>query len=66
MSFVTSDGLKYYHSKIKTILNSKSDTSHTHNLSTMINSLGTGESTPVDADYYVCQYAGGGLATLHI
>ena len=33
---------------------------HAHDLSTMINTLITGSSTPVDADYYVCQYAGGG------
>lgn len=32
------------------------------NGSALINSLGTGSSTPVDADYYVCQYAGGGTS----
>lgn len=32
-------------------------------LNTMINALGTGSSAPVDADYYVSQYAGGGTTT---
>lgn len=37
--------------------------SHEHDLSAMINKLSTGESTPTDNDYYVCQYAGGGTST---
>lgn len=37
--------------------------SHDHDLNVMINKLSTGTSTPVDADYYVCQYAGGGTTT---
>jgi len=32
-------------------------------LNTMINALSTGSSAPVDADYYVAQYAGGGTTT---
>lgn len=32
-------------------------------LNTMINSLSTGSSTPIDADYYVSQYVGGGTST---
>ena len=32
-------------------------------MSALINKLGAGSSTPTDADYYVCQYAGGGTAT---
>ena len=32
-------------------------------VSALINKLDTGSSTPTDADYYVCQYAGGGTAT---
>ena len=28
-----------------------------------LNSLSTGSSTPEDADYYICQYAGGGTST---
>lgn len=44
-------------------LKGKSDVGHTHNLSTMINGLSTGESTPVDSDYYVSQYVGGGTST---
>lgn len=37
--------------------------SHTHDLSTMINTLSVGTATPTDADYYVSQYAGGGDTT---
>lgn len=37
--------------------------SHEHDLNTMINKLTTGTSIPTDADYYVCQYAGGGTST---
>lgn len=36
--------------------------SHEHDLSAMINKLSTGTSDPTDADYYVCQYAGGGTS----
>lgn len=36
---------------------------HTHDLSAMINKLSTGTSTPVDSDYYVSQYVGGGTST---
>ena len=32
-------------------------------VSAAINKLSTGTSTPVDADYYVCQYANGGTTT---
>lgn len=32
-------------------------------VSTLLNKLTTGSSTPVDADYYICQYAGGGTTT---
>lgn len=48
---------------IKSALDGKSGTGHTHDLSTMINTLSTGSSVPTDADYYVAQYAGGGMAT---
>ena len=37
--------------------------SHTHDLSTMINTLSVGTAAPTDADYYVSQYAGGGDTT---
>lgn len=43
--------------------NSAIPTSHSHDLSAMINTLSTGSSTPTDADYYVSQYAGGGTTT---
>lgn len=59
----THDDRYYTESEINTKLSSKSDTSHTHNLSTMINTLTVGESTPVDADYYVSQSVGGGTTT---
>lgn len=61
MSYVTNTGLTYYHSKMKTVLAGKSSTDHTHDLSKMINTLTTGDSTPKDADYFISQYAGGGL-----
>lgn len=48
---------------IKKALDGKAASNHTHDLSTMINTLSTGTATPVDADYYVCQYAGGGTST---
>lgn len=32
-------------------------------VSAMMNKLTTGNSTPQDADYYICQWAGGGTAT---
>ena len=38
-------------------------TNHTHDLSTMINNLSTGSSDPVDTDYYIAQWAGGGSST---
>ena len=66
MSFVSNSGLQYYHNKMKTLLAGKSDTSHTHNLNTMINTLGIGTSTPMDNDYYISQSVGGGQPTLII
>lgn len=45
---------------IKKAIDSKAASNHTHDLSTMINTLSIGTSTPNDADYYVSQYAGGG------
>ena len=33
-------------------------------VSTLINKLGIGNSIPTDADYYICQYAGGGTTTI--
>ena len=59
-SVVTSTGLAHYHEKMKALLAGKSNTSHTHDLNTMINTLSNGTSTPVDADYYISQYVGGG------
>lgn len=48
---------------VNSALAGKSNTSHTHDLSTMINTLSTGGSTPTDEDYFVSQYAGGGTTT---
>ena len=60
MSYVSNTGLSHYHEKMKALLAGKSNTNHTHDLSAMINTLSNGTSTPVDADYYISQYVGGG------
>ena len=49
--------------EVSNALSQKSDTTHTHDLSALINTLSTGSSTPQDADYYVSQYVGGGTST---
>ena len=41
----------------------KSNSDHTHNLSTLINSLSTASSTPKDNDYFISQYVDGGTTT---
>ena len=51
---------------IKKAIDGKAASNHTHDLSTMINTLSTGTSIPTDADYYVCQYAGGGYHHYHL
>lgn len=48
---------------IKKAIDGKAASNHSHDLSTMINGLSVGSATPQDADYYVCQYAGGGNTT---
>ena len=48
---------------VNSALAGKSNTNHTHDLSTMINTLSIGSSTPTDDDYFVSQYAGGGTTT---
>lgn len=48
---------------VNSALAGKSNTNHTHDLSTMINTLSTGGSTPTDEDYFVSQCAGGGTTT---
>ena len=50
-------------STIKKAIDGKAASNHGHDLSTMINGLSVGSATPEDADYYVCQYAGGGNTT---
>ena len=45
---------------VNSALAGKSNTNHTHDLSTMINTLSIGGSTPTDDDYFVSQYVGGG------
>lgn len=45
---------------INSALEGKSNTNHTHDLSTMVNKLSIGTSTPIDDDYYISQYSGGG------
>lgn len=59
----THDDRYYTESEINTKLSGKSDTNHTHDLSTMINTLSTASATPTDNDYYIAQYAGGGNTT---
>ena len=49
--------------EVSNALSQKSDTTHTHDLSALINTLSTGSSTPQDADYYVSQFVGGGDTT---
>lgn len=48
---------------INSALTEKSNKNHTHDLSTMINTLSTGTATPIDNDYYISQYSGGGTTT---
>lgn len=48
---------------IKKAIDGKAASNHSHDLSAMINGLSVGYATPQDADYYVCQYAGGGTTT---
>ena len=48
---------------LQTTLDGKSNTNHTHDLNPMINTLANGTSDPVDTDYYIAQYAGGGATT---
>lgn len=50
-------------STIKKAIDGKAASNHSHDLSAMINGLSVGSATPEDADYYVCQYAGGGDTT---
>lgn len=60
----TSDSLSAAQGKVlKGLVDGKASSGHTHDLSTMINGLSIGTATPVDEDYYVCQYAGGGTTT---
>lgn len=59
----THDDRYYTESEINTKLSGKSNTNHTHDLSTMINTLSTASATPTDNDYYIAQYAGGGNTT---
>lgn len=53
-------------STIKKAIDGKAASNHSHDLSAMINGLSVGSATPEDADYYVCQYAGGGTPLPHI
>ena len=48
---------------LQTTLDGKSNTNHTHDLNQMINTLTNGTSDPVDTDYYIAQYTGGGSTT---
>ena len=59
----THDERYYTESEMDGKLAGKSNTGHTHDLSAMINTLTTGGSVPVDADFYISQYVGGGTTT---
>lgn len=59
----THDDRYYTENEMDTKLSGKSNTNHTHDLSTMINILTTGSAAPTDNDYYIAQYAGGGTTT---
>lgn len=59
----THDDRYYTENEMDTKLSGKSNTNHTHDLSTMINTLTEGSSTPTDNDYYITQYVGGGTTT---
>lgn len=59
----THDDRYYTETEMNAKLSAKSDTTHTHNLSTMINTLSEGTATPSDGDYYISQYVGGGTTT---
>lgn len=59
----THDDRYYTENEMDTKLSGKSNTNHTHDLSTMINTLTTGSAAPTDNDYYIAQYAGGGTTT---
>lgn len=50
-------------SNLQSTLDGKSNTNHTHDLNQMINTLTNGTSDPVDTDYYIAQYTGGGSTT---
>lgn len=56
------DDRYYTESEMDTKLNGKVDLS-ADGVSKAINQLSTGTSTPIDADYYVSQYSGGGTTT---
>lgn len=56
----THDDRYYTESEIDSKLSGKANSSHTHDLSTMINSLLIGTDTPSDNAYYISQHANGG------
>lgn len=53
---------KQLRSMINDLLSKKVDNT-AEGVSAALNKLTTGSSTPSDADYYICQYAGGGTST---
>lgn len=56
------DDRYYTESEMDGKLNSKSNTNHTHDASTLINALGTGAAAPTDPDYIITQWVGGGTS----
>lgn len=59
----THDDRYYTESEIDSKLNTKENKLTQASMSTALNLLGTGSSTPMDADYYISQYSGGGTTT---
>ena len=56
------DDRYYTESEMDGKLNSKSNTNHTHDASTLINALGAGTAAPTDPDYVITQWVGGGTS----
>lgn len=56
------DDRYYTESEMDGKLNSKSNTNHTHDASTLINALGAGTAAPTDPDYIITQWVGGGTS----
>lgn len=61
-SGITAETVSNLTTTVGTKLNISGDNGTAKGVSNLINKLNVGDSTPVDEDYYVAQYAGGGTA----